>query len=46
MTGRWGSYTYYDVVHAWEYVRDNLPYVDTTNGIEAGASYGGYLTNW
>lgn len=44
--GRWGSYPYWDLVHAWQYVNSTLKYVDTANGIEAGASYGGYMTNW
>ena len=42
----WGSYPYEDLVSAWNYVNDNLDYVDTEHGIEAGASYGGYMTNW
>lgn len=42
----WGSYPYEDLVAVWEYVDANLPYVDTDNGIEAGASYGGFMTNW
>jgi dipeptidyl aminopeptidase/acylaminoacyl peptidase len=44
--GEWGSYPYEDVVLGWEYVKENLPFVDTENGIVAGASYGGYMTNW
>ncbi|KAI1336892.1 dipeptidyl-peptidase V [Xylariaceae sp. FL0016] len=44
--GRWGSYPYWDLVHAWQYVNSSLPYVDTSRGIEAGASFGGYMTNW
>lgn len=44
--GRWGSYPYWDLVHAWLYVNETLGYVDTENGIEAGASFGGYMTNW
>ncbi|KAI0012478.1 alpha/beta-hydrolase [Xylariaceae sp. FL0662B] len=44
--GRWGSYPYWDLVHAWQYVNSTLKYVDTANGIEAGASFGGYMTNW
>jgi dipeptidyl aminopeptidase/acylaminoacyl peptidase len=44
--GEWGSYPYEDVVLGWEYVKENLSYVDTENGIVAGASYGGYMTNW
>jgi len=44
--GRWGTYPYWDLVHCWRYVKDNLPYVDTERGIEAGNSFGGYMTNW
>ncbi|TGJ88745.1 hypothetical protein E0Z10_g112 [Xylaria hypoxylon] len=44
--GQWGSYPYWDLVHAWKYVNSTLKYVDTSRGIEAGASYGGYMTNW
>lgn len=44
--GRWGLYPYWDLVHVWDYVNENLKYVDTENGIEAGASFGGYMTNW
>ncbi|EXJ88470.1 dipeptidyl aminopeptidase [Capronia coronata CBS 617.96] len=42
----WGSYPYEDLVAVWNYVDSNLDYIDTQNGIEAGASYGGYMTNW
>ncbi|KAF2174937.1 hypothetical protein K469DRAFT_703963 [Zopfia rhizophila CBS 207.26] len=42
----WGSYPYEDIVLGWEYIDANLSYVDTENGIEAGASYGGFMTNW
>jgi dipeptidyl aminopeptidase/acylaminoacyl peptidase len=42
IAGEWGSYPYQDVVLGWEYVRDNLSsFIDTKNGIVAGASYGG-----
>ncbi|ORY56632.1 dipeptidyl-peptidase V [Pseudomassariella vexata] len=44
--GQWGSYPYWDVVHAWQYVNDTLKYVDTAKGIHAGASFGGYMSNW
>lgn len=44
--GNWGSLPYWDLVKAWEYVDENLDYVDTSRGIEAGASFGGYITNW
>jgi dipeptidyl aminopeptidase/acylaminoacyl peptidase len=42
----WGGSPYEDIVAVWNYVESNLSYVDTDNGIEAGASYGGYMTNW
>ncbi|KAK7756074.1 Dipeptidyl-peptidase 5 [Diatrype stigma] len=44
--GNWGSLPYWDLVKAWEYVDETLDYVDTSRGIEAGASFGGYMTNW
>jgi len=45
--GRWGGYPYYDLVNAWEYINSELSsFVDVENGIAAGASYGGYMTNW
>lgn len=43
---RWGTYPYWDVVHAWKYVNETLDYVDTANGVHAGASFGGYMSNW
>ena len=46
IAGHWGDYPYWDLVHAWEYVDTNLPYVDTARGIAAGASFGGYMMNW
>lgn len=39
--GEWGSYPYEDIVLAWQYVKENLSFVDTDSGIAAGASYGG-----
>ncbi|KAF1985225.1 hypothetical protein K402DRAFT_335047 [Aulographum hederae CBS 113979] len=43
----WGSYPYEDLVLCWEYVAANLSsFIDVERGIEAGASYGGYMTNW
>lgn len=43
--GQWG-FAYWDIVHAWRHVNDTLDYVDTENGIHAGASFGGYMSNW
>jgi dipeptidyl aminopeptidase/acylaminoacyl peptidase len=42
----WGSYPYDDIVKGHDYIVANFPFIDTENGIEAGASYGGYMTNW
>lgn len=46
IAGNWGGNPYQDVVLGWEYVKENLDFVDVENGIAAGASYGGYMTNW
>ncbi|EHY59605.1 Dipeptidyl-peptidase 5 [Exophiala dermatitidis] len=43
---QWGGYPYEDLVAVWENVNKNFSYIDTDRGIEAGASYGGYMTNW
>ncbi|KAL4869886.1 putative dipeptidyl-peptidase 5 [Aspergillus spectabilis] len=42
----WGGAPYDDLVKGFEYVRDHLPYVDTSRAIAAGASYGGFMVNW
>ncbi|CAI6341316.1 unnamed protein product [Periconia digitata] len=44
--GEWGGYPYDEVVNGWQYVHDNLKDVNTDQGIMAGASYGGYMSNW
>ncbi|KAH8724969.1 Alpha/Beta hydrolase protein [Phaeosphaeriaceae sp. PMI808] len=44
--GRWGGYPYTDLVNAWNHIDTNMKFIDTKNGIAAGASYGGYMTNW
>ena len=44
--GNWGGTPYEDIVACWEYIDANFPFIDTENGIEAGASYGGFMTNW
>lgn len=46
ITNNWGSYPYDDIVKGWDYIDVNFPFIDTENGIEAGASYGGFMTNW
>ena len=42
----WGSYPADDLAKCFEYVRENLSYIDTDRAIAAGASYGGYMMNW
>nr|AAB67282.1 secreted dipeptidyl peptidase [Aspergillus fumigatus] len=42
----WGGAPYDDLVKCWEYVHENLDYVDTDHGVAAGASYGGFMINW
>jgi dipeptidyl aminopeptidase/acylaminoacyl peptidase len=44
--GNWGSYPYEDLVNAWNYIDTEMEFVNTKDGIAAGASYGGYMTNW
>lgn len=44
--GAWGSYVFWDIVNCWQHVKYNLPFVDVENGIHAGASFGGYMSNW
>ncbi|PWY68629.1 dipeptidyl peptidase V [Aspergillus heteromorphus CBS 117.55] len=42
----WGGAPYDDLVKAWQYVHDHLDFVDTDNGVAAGASYGAYMITW
>ncbi|CAK3822391.1 related to Probable dipeptidyl-peptidase 5 [Lecanosticta acicola] len=44
--GRWGSWPYEDLVLAHAHACHTLPYINCSNAVEAGASYGGYMTNW
>ncbi|EKV05244.1 Dipeptidyl-peptidase 5 [Penicillium digitatum Pd1] len=46
IANNWGSFPYDDLVKGWEYVRDNLNFIDTDRGVAAGASYGGFMINW
>jgi dipeptidyl aminopeptidase/acylaminoacyl peptidase len=40
--GQWGGYPYEDLINAWTYVDTEMKStINTTNGIAAGASYGG-----
>ncbi|WEW55936.1 Dipeptidyl-peptidase 5 [Emydomyces testavorans] len=42
----WGGAPYQDLVKCWEHIKSNFPYIDTDNGIAAGASFGGFMVNW
>ncbi|KAL4928138.1 dipeptidyl peptidase DppV [Aspergillus undulatus] len=42
----WGSYPYDDLVKGFNHIRDNIPYIDTSRAVAAGASYGGFMVNW
>ncbi|KXT10885.1 hypothetical protein AC579_9854 [Pseudocercospora musae] len=44
--GKWGGWPYEDLVNAHKTACDTLPYINCSNAVEAGASYGGYMTNW
>lgn len=44
--GQWGGLPYQDLANGFEYIEKNVPYIDTTRAIAAGASYGGYSINW
>ncbi|KAF4628302.1 hypothetical protein G7Y89_g9852 [Cudoniella acicularis] len=43
---QWGGHPYNDLVKGWEYIEENLSYVDTDRAIALGASYGGYMIYW
>ncbi|KAF2006444.1 alpha/beta-hydrolase [Amniculicola lignicola CBS 123094] len=42
----WGGTPYEDLVKLFEYVEENISYIDTTNAVAVGASYGGFMMNW
>ncbi|OIW35372.1 hypothetical protein CONLIGDRAFT_55181 [Coniochaeta ligniaria NRRL 30616] len=46
ITEEWGGRPYNDLVNCFEWIVDNMPYVDTGNAVALGASYGGYMINW
>lgn len=46
INGEWGGRPYKDLENCFEYVKENMRFVDTDNAIAAGASYGGYMANW
>ncbi|KAF2280638.1 alpha/beta-hydrolase [Westerdykella ornata] len=46
IANNWGGTPYTDLEEAFEYMRKNIPYIDTDNAIAAGASYGAFMMNW
>ncbi|KAL8823485.1 MAG: hypothetical protein Q9191_005809 [Dirinaria sp. TL-2023a] len=42
----WGGLPYQDLVNGFDYIKENLAYVDTDRAVALGASYGGYMINW
>jgi dipeptidyl aminopeptidase/acylaminoacyl peptidase len=44
--GQWGGLPYEDLVLGFDYIKDNMEYVDTDRAVALGASYGGYMMNW
>lgn len=46
ITENWGGRPYEDLVNGFEYVEENLSFVDTERAVCLGASYGGYMCNW
>jgi hypothetical protein len=41
--GNWGGTPYQDLVNLFDYVEENIPYIDTKNAVAVGASYGGFM---
>lgn len=46
IVGEWGGRAYKDLVNCFEYVKENMPFVDTERVVAMGGSYGGYMINW
>ncbi|KAL2259390.1 hypothetical protein VTK26DRAFT_6964 [Humicola hyalothermophila] len=44
--GSWGGRPYGDLERCFDWVERNMPEVDTSRAVAAGASYGGYMINW
>jgi dipeptidyl aminopeptidase/acylaminoacyl peptidase len=44
--GQWGGLPYEDLVLGFDYIKQNISYVDTKRAVALGASYGGYMMNW
>ena len=46
IASNWGGSPYKDLVAGFEYIRKEMPFVDTNRAVALGASYGGYMINW
>ncbi|KAF1812617.1 hypothetical protein P152DRAFT_458438 [Eremomyces bilateralis CBS 781.70] len=44
--GQWGGLPYKDLVAGYQWIEENLDYVDLDKTVALGASYGGYMMNW
>ncbi|EAT88135.2 hypothetical protein SNOG_04375 [Parastagonospora nodorum SN15] len=44
--GQWGGLPYEDIALGFDWIKENLNYVDTDRAVALGASYGGYMMNW
>ncbi|GAP87371.1 putative prolyl oligopeptidase [Rosellinia necatrix] len=42
----WGGRPYNDLVNCFEHIAKNISYIDTSNAVALGASYGGFMINW
>ncbi|UPK99270.1 hypothetical protein LCI18_010205 [Fusarium solani-melongenae] len=46
IANNWGGAPYDDLVKCFEYIENQMDYVDTDRAVALGASYGGYMINW
>lgn len=46
ITQHWGDRPYEDIMSGMEHALSTHPYIDASRKAAAGASYGGYMTNW
>ncbi|KAF2013204.1 dipeptidyl-peptidase 5 precursor [Aaosphaeria arxii CBS 175.79] len=44
--GQWGGLPYEDLVKGFDWIKENLDFVDTNRAVALGASYGGFMMNW
>src|SRR5580704_1161490 len=46
INGDWGGRAFDDIMAVTDHVAAEIPYVDATQMVAAGASYGGYMIDW